>query len=734
MYAILSAGVGGSNNTYGGPIAGQPATFPADVYIDWVRVFSNGLTFNPPPTVTLTGPTGADTYPTPGNITLTANASDTEGGTISSVTFYNGTSPIGTDNTAPYSYAWTNVPAGNYTVTAKATDNGGVTSTSNAVTIAVNGPASNLALNRPGTASSTLGDQSASRAFDADLTSKWESVHADATANIYVDLGNTYDVNRVKILWEAAFAENYDIKFSIDKTNWTTIKSVTSNLTTTNDVTGLAGKARYVGIFCLTKHLTPYGYSIYNVEVYGPGGTSPNAAPAVSLTASAANAAFTAPATINLTANASVANGTVTGVTFYNGATLLGTDNSAPYTFSWANVAAGTYSLTARATDDAGATSTSAAVTVTVGTTPPATTNDLALGKPATASSTFAGNAPNLAVDGNATGTRWESNRTDAEWIYVNLGATYNVNRVKITWENALASDYRVEVSPDATAWTPLKAVTGNTALVNDLTGLSGSGQYIRVLGIKRGTGYGYSIYELEVYGTPGSATAQGKVVPGKIEAESYDAMQGIQAEPTADTGGGQDVGYIDAGDYLDYKVTSAANAYYTVQFRVASWVNGAQLKLQQLQGLEGVATLATLTMPSTGGGQNWQTVTINNVTLPVGVLTLRVLAVTNGFNFNWMSFTQQAGQTSARTAAVADKAPATAAAGYPNPVESTFYLQNVADDSPVSAVDLAGRTVLQTKVRNGAVDVSALRTGIYMLLIQDQHHNALQRVKVLKR
>jgi poly(hydroxyalkanoate) depolymerase family esterase len=76
--------------------------------------------------------------------------------------------------------------------------------------------------------------------------------------------------------------------------------------------------------------------------------------PAITLTSPALNATFTAPATINLAATASVSSGTISNVRFYNGTTLLNTDNAAPFSFSWTNVAAGTYSVRAVATDNQG--------------------------------------------------------------------------------------------------------------------------------------------------------------------------------------------------------------------------------------------------------------------------------------------------------------------------------------------------------------------------------------------
>ncbi|HLP01541.1 MAG TPA: Ig-like domain-containing protein, partial [Opitutaceae bacterium] len=97
-------------------------------------------------------------------------------------------------------------------------------------------------------------------------------------------------------------------------------------------------------------------------------GTSPDSLsePTVSITSPAGGASFTAGTTIVIDATAADADGTVTSVAFYRGTTLIGTDTTAPYSVSWTNPTAGTYSLTAVATDDDGLTTTSAAVSITV--------------------------------------------------------------------------------------------------------------------------------------------------------------------------------------------------------------------------------------------------------------------------------------------------------------------------------------------------------------------------------
>jgi hypothetical protein len=95
-------------------------------------------------------------------------------------------------------------------------------------------------------------------------------------------------------------------------------------------------------------------------------GPAPNVAPSVSLTSPVNNASVNAPGSISIAANASDSDGSVAKVQFYNGGTLLSEDGSSPYSYTWSNVAAGTYTITAKAIDDKGAVTTSSAISVTV--------------------------------------------------------------------------------------------------------------------------------------------------------------------------------------------------------------------------------------------------------------------------------------------------------------------------------------------------------------------------------
>lgn len=128
---------------------------------------------------------------------------------------------------------------------------------------------------------------------------------------------------------------------------------------------------------------------------------------------------------------------------------------------------------------------------------------NLALNRPVKASSTQAGGILTelAATDGNKT-TRWGSDWTDDQWIYVDLGQTMTIGRVLLRWENAYGKSFKIQSSEDALTWVDLLTISNGSGGVDDLA-LSGTGRYVRMLGIARGTDYGYSLWEFEVYADP---------------------------------------------------------------------------------------------------------------------------------------------------------------------------------------------------------------------------------------
>jgi hypothetical protein len=188
---------------------------------------------------------------------------------------------------------------------------------------------------------------------------------------------------------------------------------------------------------------------------------------------------------------------------------------------------------------------------------------NLALGKPVTTSSAPFQAAAN-AVDGDGT-TRWESPYTDPQTITVDLGSVQPIDRIRLTWEAALGKDFIVEVSPDDTQWETALTATGNTSTSNEYANLGKSGRYVRLTGTARGTTYGYSLYEFEVFATstnkPNLATgkpATASTTQGTLQA-SY-AFDNDRLTRWASTAGRED-----AFIYVDLRGQATLSRVYLV-------------------------------------------------------------------------------------------------------------------------------------------------------------------------
>ncbi len=127
---------------------------------------------------------------------------------------------------------------------------------------------------------------------------------------------------------------------------------------------------------------------------------------------------------------------------------------------------------------------------------------NLALGKPVNATSAETGfyNSPaSNAVDGNP-GSRWASDWSDQQSITVDLGSVQQVGRVVLSWEKAYGKGYRVQLSTDGADWRDAVSVTGGDGGVDNVSFAPVDARFVRMLGVERGTKYGYSLYEFEVY------------------------------------------------------------------------------------------------------------------------------------------------------------------------------------------------------------------------------------------
>ncbi len=281
---------------------------------------------NVSPSVALTAPASGAVYSTaPAAIVLNASASDSDG-TISKIEFYNGTTLLGTDTASPYTWTWNSVPAGTYSLKARAYDNKGATTDSSVATVRVNAaptvsltsPAAGAVVNAPGPVSL------AAAAHDGDGS-----------------------ISQVRFYANGALLGNGTLSGSSYTFSWS----------------GVAA-----GAYLLTAQATDSNGA---VTTSAPVSVTVNALPTTSLTSPANGTVYAnAPASVALAANASDSDGSISKVEFWSGGTLLGTDTAAPYAFTWNAVPAGSYSLTARAFDNRGAMSNSLPISVRVNTAP----------------------------------------------------------------------------------------------------------------------------------------------------------------------------------------------------------------------------------------------------------------------------------------------------------------------------------------------------------------------------
>ncbi|WDF66319.1 family 16 glycosylhydrolase [Flavobacterium sp. KACC 22763] len=159
---------------------------------------------------------------------------------------------------------------------------------------------------------------------------------------------------------------------------------------------------------------------------------------------------------------------------------------------------------------------------------------NLALGKTATASTeenvTL---SASKATDGDGAASRWASSFANAtEWIYVDLGSSYTLNRVVLKWEAAYATQYKVQLSAD-NVFTESETINTQTASdggTDDLA-VSGTGRYLRILCTAKALApYGYSLYEIEAYGSSSTARMALNV---EEEPQTEEAVFAVYPNPT---------------------------------------------------------------------------------------------------------------------------------------------------------------------------------------------------------
>ena len=283
---------------------------------------------NTPPEIYITSPLSDEVIDK--DIAVSANVFDVDGaGTIAKVEFYADGNKLGESNEAPYWFVWNNAPVGLHSLTAAATDTAGGTIISSQVNVTVRS-APTVSITSP--ASGAVFDALATVTITTSASSPGASISKVEFFQSLTKLGETATAP-YSFTWSNVAAGSYSLIAKVTDNLGATSLSDTINITVNNS----------------------------------------NVPPAVSITAPTNGVVFTAPASISINAAASDSDGSVSKVDFFQGSTKLGEDTTAPYSFDWTNVPAGSYSLTARAIDNLGASSTSGAVNVTVNSNSPPT-------------------------------------------------------------------------------------------------------------------------------------------------------------------------------------------------------------------------------------------------------------------------------------------------------------------------------------------------------------------------
>jgi hypothetical protein len=176
------------------------------------------------------------------------------------------------------------------------------------------------------------------------------SAQAQSSLNLAWDPSPNASVTGYRI-YRGAQSRNYSSNTDVGGVTKTTVSGLTAGTTYFFTVTGYDAQGQE---------------SDYSNEITYTAPVGTNTPPSIALTSPVNGARYAAPATVNLAANVTANGHTITKVQFYNGATLLGEDASAPYAFTWANVSPGSYSVTGRVVYDTGITLNSAGVSLTV--------------------------------------------------------------------------------------------------------------------------------------------------------------------------------------------------------------------------------------------------------------------------------------------------------------------------------------------------------------------------------
>ena len=336
--AYITTYVGGSTDAFR-PDHDQNIWF--DDFKVWVNcsnpVNTNPCTNNSLPIVSLTSPANNSNFLKGSTITISANASDN--GSISNVEFFDGTTSLGIDNSAPYSISLNALAVGTHSVIAKATDNCQAVKSSIAVSVTIN---PEIVTNTPPSVSFTKPLNNASLNAPASLIVNVNATDADGISGVKLYLNN--------VLIREELAAPYDWNHNAQDLALQNL--AIGNYTLKAIASDLKGATAETSISVIVKSV------VINPCIGAP-------APIITITSPANNASFNEGQNIAINASASTT-AQIAKVEFYNGTTLIATDNTAPYSFASSSLKEGIYTFTTKAFDNCTNSTSSAPLTFSV--------------------------------------------------------------------------------------------------------------------------------------------------------------------------------------------------------------------------------------------------------------------------------------------------------------------------------------------------------------------------------
>jgi hypothetical protein len=373
---------------------------------------------NIPPIVKITQPLNNAVFPPGAVISIKADASDPDG-SVTKVEFYNGTTKLGEDLTAPYSFDWTPPKEGTYSIKVVATDNGGGTASST-ITLVVKNALPVITITKPANNSSSAAGKVIN--IEANAT---DSDGTITKVEFYFTINN-----KDTILIGSSTASPYQI-------SWTPLSTGTYKLIAkATDNNGGISKA------AITVTVT-------------------NTLPTISIVAPTNNSSFPFATDMEFKVNAVDADGNVTKVEYFNGTTKIGESTSTPFSFIWKNIPLGTYTITAKATDNIGGTATSLPIQFSITNTPPVVN--------ITAPLNNAKFSPGANITIAATATDGDGTITKVEFFYnsTNLIGSDNTSPYSINWNNVPEGSYTITArATDNAGATATKTI--NITVVNN--------------------------------------------------------------------------------------------------------------------------------------------------------------------------------------------------------------------------------------------------------------------------